>query len=153
MPFCLKVTKIWQYIRTCTKSCIAICFRKTTVYRNGLYMRVCNSRITGDKNISILHSPCRTSDLQFSLVLQTHALVLKNCMGGGRCFEVPYITAKIIFTHCSQFHNCIPYTDKKSFTFNTQSHVATFFSQNRVYFRFLCRRHFSRTTTVKKKIQ
>ena len=49
-------------------------------------------------------------------------------------FEIPYITAKIIFTHCSQFHNCTPYTDKKSFTFNTQSHVATFFSQNRVYF-------------------
>ena len=39
-----------------------------------------------------------------------------------------------LFTHCSHFHNCIPYTDKKSFTFNTQSHVATFFSQNRVYF-------------------
>ena len=39
--------------------------------------------ITGDKNISILHSPCRTSGLQFSLVLQTHALVLKNCMGVG----------------------------------------------------------------------
>ena len=38
---------------------------------------------SGDKNISILHSPCRTSDLQFSLVLQTHALVLKKCMGGG----------------------------------------------------------------------
>ena len=54
--------------------------------------------------------------------------------GGFEVFEVPYITAKIIFTHCSQFHNCIPYTDKKSFTFNTQSHVATFFSQNRVYF-------------------
>ena len=42
-----------------------------------------NGCISGDKNISILHSPCRTSDLQFSLVLQTHALVLKNCMGGG----------------------------------------------------------------------
>ena len=39
--------------------------------------------ISGDKNISILHSPCRTSDLQFSLVLQTHALVLKKCIGGG----------------------------------------------------------------------
>ena len=33
--------------------------------------------------------------------------------GGG--VVVPYITAKIIFTHCSQFHNCIPYTDKKNF--------------------------------------
>ena len=56
--------------------------------------------------------------------------------GGGRwgVDVFAYITAKIIFTHCSQFHNCIPYTDKKSFTFNTQSHVATFFSQNRVYF-------------------
>ena len=30
----------------------------------------------GDKNISILHLSCRTSDLQYSLVLQTHALVL-----------------------------------------------------------------------------
>ena len=32
--------------------------------------------ITGDKNISILHLSYRTSDIQFSLVLQTHALVL-----------------------------------------------------------------------------
>ena len=65
-------------------------------------------------------------------------LSLKNAwgVGGVDVFEVLYITAtcKIIFTHCSQFHNCIPYTDKKSFTFNTQSHVATFFSLNRVYF-------------------
>ena len=29
-----------------------------------------------DKNISTLHLSCKTSDLQFSLVLQTHALVL-----------------------------------------------------------------------------
>ena len=67
--------------------------------------------------------------------------------GGFDVFEVPYITAKITFTHCIQFHNCIPYTDKKSFTFNTQSHVATFFSQTRVYFTLLCRGHFSRITT------
>ena len=33
--------------------------------------------LTEDKNISILHSPCRTSDLQFLVVLQPHALVLK----------------------------------------------------------------------------
>ena len=42
--------------------------------------------ISGDKNISILHLPCRTSDLQFPLVRQTHALVLKivcNKEGGG----------------------------------------------------------------------
>ena len=44
VPFCLKLTNLWHYIRTCTKSCIAICFRKTSVYRNGLYIRVCNSR-------------------------------------------------------------------------------------------------------------
>ena len=59
----------------------------------------------------------------------------ENGRGGGfDVFEVPYITAKIIFIHCSQFHNYIPYTDNKSFTSNTLSHVATFFSQNRVYF-------------------
>ena len=44
MPFCLTLTKIWHYIRTWTKTYIAICFRKTSVYRNGLYIRVCNSR-------------------------------------------------------------------------------------------------------------
>ena len=43
MPFCLKLTKIWHYIRTCTKTCMAICFRKTSVYRNDLYISVCNS--------------------------------------------------------------------------------------------------------------
>ena len=77
--------------------------------------------VSGDKNISILHLPCRTSDLQFSLALQTNTLVLKivcnkeNGEWGGNLmfFENPYITAKMIFTHCSQFHN-IPYTDKKS---------------------------------------
>ena len=31
------------YKRTCTKTCIAICFRKTSVYRNGLYISICNS--------------------------------------------------------------------------------------------------------------
>ena len=35
---------------------------------------------SGDKNISILHLSCRMSDLQFSLVLQTHALVLLKLM-------------------------------------------------------------------------
>ena len=33
-------------------------------------------QISGDKIISILHLSCRMSDLQFSLVLQTHAHVL-----------------------------------------------------------------------------
>ena len=33
-------------------------------------------KIAGDKTISILHLSCRTSDLNVSLVLQTHALVL-----------------------------------------------------------------------------
>ena len=31
-------------MRTCTKTFIAICFRKTSVYSNGLSIRVCNSR-------------------------------------------------------------------------------------------------------------
>ena len=35
------------------------------------------ARKAGDKNISILHLSYRTSDLQFSLVLQTHACPLK----------------------------------------------------------------------------
>ena len=34
----------------------------------------------GGKNILILYLSCRTSDLQFSLVLQTHAHVLLKCM-------------------------------------------------------------------------
>ena len=34
------------------------------------------SELSGNKNISILHLSCRTSHLQFSLVLQTHAFVL-----------------------------------------------------------------------------
>ena len=115
---------------------------------------------SGDKNILILHSPCRTSDLQFSLILQTHALVLKKMyaikkMGGGGGADLMFlkflITAQIIITNCSQFHNCIPYTDQNSFTFNTQSHVATFFSQNCVYFPLFLQRYFSRITTVKKK--
>ena len=42
----------------------------------------------------------------------------------------------MIVIHCSQFHNCIPYTDKKSYTFNT--HVATFFSRLLSVF-FFCR--------------
>ena len=36
----------------------------------------CLPKYPGDKNISILHLSCRMSDLQFSLVLQTDALVL-----------------------------------------------------------------------------
>ena len=50
--------------------------------------------------------------------------------GGG---AVIYITAKIIFTHCSQFHNCIPYTDKKSFTFQYSVSCCDFlFSKSRL---------------------
>ena len=44
-------SKIWfhfvsnlQRYDTYTKRCMAICFRKTSVYRNGLYISVCNSR-------------------------------------------------------------------------------------------------------------
>ena len=37
--------------------------------------------MSGDKNISILHLSCRMSELQFSLILQTHALVLQKRMG------------------------------------------------------------------------
>ena len=39
-----KTHKDMTLYRRCTKTCIAICFRKTSVYRNGLYIRVCNSR-------------------------------------------------------------------------------------------------------------
>ena len=45
--------------------------RGSCVDRNGYQIQ-----IIGDKNISILHLSCRLSDLLFSLVLQTHALVL-----------------------------------------------------------------------------
>ena len=74
------------------------------------------------------HSSCKHMHSSLKIVCNK-----ENGAGGSDVFEVPYITAKMIFTHCSQFHNCIPYTDKKSFTFNT--HVATFFFQKRVYFR------------------
>ena len=53
---------------------------------------------------------------------------------GVDVFEDPYITAKMIFTHCSQFHNCIPYTDKKSFTFSWDF----LFSKSR-YYPLFCR--------------
>ena len=78
-------------------------------------MLVYNSR---GLNISILHLSCRTSDLQFSLLLQTHARVLKSVCNkehkGVICNmtnNVPYITAKMILP--SQFLNCIPLTDNK----------------------------------------
>ena len=89
------------------------------------------------------HSSCKHMHSSLKIVCNKE----NGGRGGFDVFEVPYITAKITFTHCIQFHNCIPYTDKKSFTFNTQSHVATFFSQTRVYFTLLCRGHFSRITT------
>ena len=41
---------------------------------------------SGDKDISILHLTCKTSDLQFSLVLQTHALVLYKEYKGVICY-------------------------------------------------------------------
>ena len=42
----------------------------------GSYFANYGLRCEGDKNISRLHLSCRISDLQFSLVLQTQALVL-----------------------------------------------------------------------------
>ena len=39
-----KIYKDMTQYRRFTKTCIAICFRKTSVYRNGLYIRVCNSK-------------------------------------------------------------------------------------------------------------
>ena len=86
------------------------------VFVHELYeLLVYNSR---DKNISILHLSCRTSDLRFSLLLQTHAGVLKSVCNkehkGVICnmtYKVPYIIAKMIFP--SQFNKCIPYNDNK----------------------------------------
>ena len=95
------------------------------------------------------HSSCKHMHSSLKIVCNK-----ENGGGGGGggfdVFEVPYINAKMIFTHCSQFHNCIPFTDKKSFTFNTHSHVATSISQNHVYFPLFLQelkyvRHFSRT--------
>ena len=75
-------------------------------------------RRPGDKNISILHSPCRASDLQFSLLLQTHALVFNKENGGGGfdVFEVPYNHCLNDIYPLQSVYNCIPYNDKKSFT-------------------------------------
>ena len=42
-----------------------------------LYHQTCvRDHLQGDNDISILYLSCRRSDLQFSLILQTHALVL-----------------------------------------------------------------------------
>ena len=41
-----------------------------------LVLNIWTECLPGDKNISILYLSCRTSDLQFSLLLQIHALVL-----------------------------------------------------------------------------
>ena len=60
----------------------------------------------------------------------------KENEGGGSLMFLKFL---ISLLKCSQFHNCIPYTDKKSFTFNTQSHVGTFFSQSRIFFPIFCR--------------
>ena len=48
---------------------------KLNVYCLSVIATTRKKRKSGDKNISILHLSCRMSDLQFSLVLQTHALV------------------------------------------------------------------------------
>ena len=65
------------------------------------------------------HLSCKHMHSSLKIVLYA----IKKMGGGGGgggvdVFEDPYITAKMIFTHCSKFHNCIPYTDKKSFTFS-----------------------------------
>ena len=52
------------------------------------------------------HSSCKHMHSSLKIVCNK-----ENGGEGFDVFEVPYITAKIIFTHCSQFHNCIPYTD------------------------------------------
>ena len=43
-----------------------------------IVLTISNPKVTptGDKNISILHLYCRTSDLKFSPAPKTHALVL-----------------------------------------------------------------------------
>ena len=91
-----------------------------------------------DERLTIFSRPANTCTRPKKVVCN------KENGGGGQfdVFEVPYITAKMIFTHC------IPYTDKNSFSINTL--VATFFSQNHIYFPLFLQelsyvRHFSRT--------
>ena len=45
--------------------------------------------------------------------MHSSLIVVCNKEYGGVMFLK--FSAKIIFAHCSQFHNCIPYTDKESF--------------------------------------
>ena len=60
----------------------------------------------GDKNFSILQLSCRTSDLQFSLVLHMYLSFKSRYMyneehKGVICYmtyKVPYITVKMIFS-------------------------------------------------------
>ena len=51
-------------------------FKRQVPYLMGWCILFCWAQISGDKSISILYLSCRKSDLQFSHLLQTHALVL-----------------------------------------------------------------------------
>ena len=107
----------------------------------------------GDKNISILHSPCRTSDLQFSLVLQTHALVLKNCMGGGMFLKFLISLLKSYLPTAVSFITASHTLTKRILHSILSLMLQLSFSKSRLFSVFFCSRHFSRITTVKKKIQ
>ena len=43
---CINLSKTYQSIGTCDKTCVAVWFRKTSVYRNSLHIGVSSSRST-----------------------------------------------------------------------------------------------------------
>ena len=51
-------------------------FDSQKLFMRAFFIQELFKLVPGDKNVSILHLSCRTSDLQFSLVLQTHARFL-----------------------------------------------------------------------------
>ena len=86
------------------------------------------------------HSSCKHMHSSLKFVYNK-----ENGGGGGGggvgvdVFEVPYITAKIMFTHCSQFHNCTPYTDKRVFHSILSFMLQLSFLKIAFTFRFFCR--------------
>ena len=69
-----------------------ICFRKTSVYRNGLYIRICNSRII--VSVSLCLVPFKNSSFQKGMTFCRSIYVKKVMKLLAFIFEQPSYTNK-----------------------------------------------------------